>query len=325
MTQITGIFLISAMLAVAAGWRLRQFQRLGRRLALCLWGLATVCSLCGGYSYWYHHRRHPDAISQQALFPGVTYTREIYALPRPNVVHIVNIDLDAPGIRLTVTPGNPDNGRQLQARTTSQFIEEFDTQVAINAGFFHPFYAKGPLWYYPHVGDPVDVYGLSMFEGEVYSPAKSGYQSLYISQDGAVSIGHPIGKPYYAVSGFSIFVKAGTIEHNFTGQYYEMHPSPRTAVALDKSGRYCMLFLVDGRQPNYSEGLSLPELAEIIIRYNGYTALNLDGGGSTTLAIEGADGKPHVLNSPIHGRVPPGRERPVANHLGVFASRKPGE
>lgn len=29
-----------------------------------------------------------------------------------------------------------------------------------------------------------------------------------------------------------------------------------------------------------------------------------------------------VLNSPIHGRVPPGRERPVANHLGIFARQK---
>jgi exopolysaccharide biosynthesis protein len=83
-----------------------------------------------------------------------------------------------------------------------------------------------------------------------------------------------------------------------------------------------MLFVVDGHQPNYSEGMTLPELAQIVLKHEGYTALNLDGGGSSTLVIEGLDGKPIVLNSPIHGRVPPGRERPVANHLGIFARRK---
>jgi exopolysaccharide biosynthesis protein len=82
-----------------------------------------------------------------------------------------------------------------------------------------------------------------------------------------------------------------------------------------------LLFVVDGRQPNYSEGMSLPELAQVMLDYGADTALNLDGGGSSTLVMEGNDGKPHVLNSPIHGRVPPGRERPVANHLGIFAKR----
>ena len=75
---------------------------------------------------------------------------------------------------------------------------------------------------------------------------------------------------------------------------------------------------VDGRQPNYSEGVSIAELAQIVIDYDGYTALNLDGGGSVTLVVEGADGEPEILNSPIHNRIP-GRERPVANHFGIYA------
>jgi hypothetical protein len=46
----------------------------------------------------------------------------------------------------------------------------------------------------------------------------------------------------------------------------------------------------------------------------------LDGGGSTALVIsDGQDGF-RLLNRPIHNRLP-GRERPVGNHLGVFAER----
>lgn len=48
--------------------------------------------------------------------------------------------------------------------------------------------------------------------------------------------------------------------------------------------------------------------------------MNLDGGGSTTLVMEGDNGQPVLLNSPIDSRIP-GRERAVANHLGIFASK----
>ena len=50
----------------------------------------------------------------------------------------------------------------------------------------------------------------------------------------------------------------------------------------------------------------------------GYNVLNLDGGDSVTLAVEGQNGLPQVLNSPIHNHIP-GPERPVGNHLGIFA------
>jgi exopolysaccharide biosynthesis protein len=65
--------------------------------------------------------------------------------------------------------------------------------------------------------------------------------------------------------------------------------------------------------------VTLAELAEIVIGYGGDTALNLDGGGSTTLVVEGKSGKPVRLNSSIDNRIP-GRERPVANHLGIYGA-----
>jgi exopolysaccharide biosynthesis protein len=55
--------------------------------------------------------------------------------------------------------------------------------------------------------------------------------------------------------------------------------------------------VVDGRQPNYSEGVSLVELAEILRHHGAYTALNLDGGGSSALVVAGPHGNPQVLNA----------------------------
>jgi exopolysaccharide biosynthesis protein len=64
-------------------------------------------------------------------------------------------------------------------------------------------------------------------------------------------------------------------------------------------------------------GASMSELADIMLFYGSFTALNLDGGGSSTLIIE-QNGEPQLLNSPIHNYIPY-RERPIANHLGVYA------
>jgi len=48
-----------------------------------------------------------------------------------------------------------------------------------------------------------------------------------------------------------------------------------------------------------------------------FYAMSLDGGGSSTMVIEGEDGAPVILNSPIDSYIPL-RERPVANHLGIY-------
>ncbi|MDQ2693735.1 MAG: phosphodiester glycosidase family protein, partial [Chloroflexota bacterium] len=77
------------------------------------------------------------------------------------------------------------------------------------------------------------------------------------------------------------------------------------------------IVVVDGRQPFYSEGATFVELAEILIEQGAFMAMALDGGGSSTLVVEGENGAPRILNSPIDSLIP-GRERPVGNHLGIY-------
>lgn len=84
---------------------------------------------------------------------------------------------------------------------------------------------------------------------------------------------------------------------------------PRTAVGMTSDNKL-LLVTVDGRQA-ISGGLSLPNMAALMKRYNAVNAINLDGGGSTTLSIKGL-----VANSPSEGA-----ERPVANALLVFSDQ----
>lgn len=321
MTTLTVLLLLVGIAGCLAGWKCHTKKR--RRwhiVAYGVWGLASCFLVSGSYSYWYFHRPQPDPISQETLFHGVTYTREILLAPRPNVVHIVTIDVTTPGIRFLVTPSTPIDNHQLPARTTSQFLQEFGVQVAINGSFYFPFHGD-LLSYYPHVGDPVSVYGFAMSQGQQYSLPQSGYNTFYISYDNQVSIGSPIESLYNALSGYWIFVQDGIVRSDLDDAYYANTPGPRTAVAIDEAGQRLILLVVDGRQPNYSEGMTFAELGELAVQYGASIALNLDNGGSSTLVIEGLTGRPVVLNSPIHRRIPPGRERPVANHLGIFATR----
>src|SRR5699024_8548806 len=83
---------------------------------------------------------------------------------------------------------------------------------------------------------------------------------------------------------------------------------PRTAVALT-SDKKLLLITVDGRN-NQAEGFNLNELAEILNWSGATDALNLDGGGSTTLYVENKG----AVNYPSDNKTFDHKgERPVAN------------
>jgi len=82
---------------------------------------------------------------------------------------------------------------------------------------------------------------------------------------------------------------------------------PRTAFALTRRGTFLFVTL-DGRQPS-SVGMTLRELAAELIEMGAVEAMNLDGGGSTTMVVRGA-----VRNSPSDGK-----ERPVSDAILIFS------
>lgn len=62
--------------------------------------------------------------------------------------------------------------------------------------------------------------------------------------------------------------------------------APRTVIAQRKDG--VVLFLViEGRLPGYSIGASMNDVIDILLRYKAYNAANLDGGASSTMAVNG--------------------------------------
>lgn len=255
----------------------------------------------------------------QTLYKGVTYTRQIHNQPRRMIIHIIEIDRTAPGVRFLVTPGAmlEDDNDHL-AQKTSDFLEKNQLQIAINGDFFKPFYATTPFHYYPHDGDPVDILGFSISDGVTTSIPERARPTLCITPETAVFT-KVICSPntLQAIGGGTLFFENGELIKERLNRTYLTHPQPRTIIALDEFGETIWFIVVDGRQPTYSEGIGLQELTPILTQLGAHHALNLDGGGSTTMVIE-RNGKPHLLNSPIHTRIPL-RERAVGNHIGVNA------
>jgi hypothetical protein len=88
--------------------------------------------------------------------------------------------------------------------------------------------------------------------------------------------------------------------------------NPRTGVGATADGRL-LLVTVDGRQPGHSVGMSLRELAELFVGLGAQAAINLDGGGSTTMVLDGT-----VVN-----RVSDPQERRVPTAVLVLAGPTP--
>lgn len=289
-----------------------------RIAALSLWSLVTI--LGAAYLICWFNRPARTPVSR-SLFQGIDYQRYSRDLPRPLVFHVITVDLSAPGLDFLVTPQGLDPaGKDTLADTVPGFLQKNGVQVAINGSFFFPMHVNHAFDYAPRVGEGVNVVGLSISEGDRYSAVEEGWAALCIVSPKDITLsetGDCAANTVQGLAGDLLFVKNGQLVPAANrGQLF-----PRSAIALDAEKKTMWLVVVDGRQRGYSEGVTLGELAEELIALGADQALNLDGGGSSALAVE-AQSQATVLNAPIQARVPT-RLRPVANHLGIYAAPLP--
>lgn len=296
-------------------------EQIGRVLKVGLGSLSVLAVSAVGF-YGYRMTLRPARIPEtRSLYQGVTYQRIIKNQPRPLVLHTIEVDLNAPGIDFLVTPSVPADGYTLSANTVPGFLSQYGAQVAINGSYFAPHEVGSPLHYYPQVGDGVRSVGIAISEGDRYSPAKKGWAALCILSidDIRITENDCPTETAEAIAGDIQFIKDGAPYQSLSTLKNSTKLYPRSAIALNADNTKLWFIAIDGRQFGYSEGVTLAELATILITDLGADrALNFDGGGSTTLAASNVEGTPVVLNAPFQARLPM-HLRPVANHLGLYA------
>jgi exopolysaccharide biosynthesis protein len=309
---------------------------MSRRVRISL-VLAIVC--CGCWNARVHAAEtvtHP--------FVGVTYIVRKDSAPRPVTIHIVEIDLRAPGIRFEVTP--PSGSLETIRQTTLEFLKREHAQIAINAHYFLP---------YPSAQPEANLIGLAASDGRVYSSFEKPAQSYALVTDApAINIDRksrarivhddrrfPDGKHvrekvmlWNAVAGSAQIVTNGTatvpayadtahpnalLRSGGPGNFSNAHSwydqlRARTVIGLSHHNRVLVLFTVDGAEG--SLGMTVREVADLLIHdYHVTDAINLDGGGSSTMAME----NPLTHDDEIVGTSsdkPEGRS--VGSNLAVF-------
>jgi exopolysaccharide biosynthesis protein len=238
-------------------------------------------------------------------------------------IHVVRINLKDSRVSVQVVRGGPDpdgDGPWLTTlMPTSEIAEREKYDVAINGDFFEAQATKdieGRNTGYIR-GKAAAPVGTAMTDGVLWHRARTARPYLEITasktvklQDGGLS--DPIDPAAREiVGGGQIIVRNGHAVA-FTGTF-ATNRHPRTAAGIDASGTRLTLLVVDGRQPELSIGMTLAELSDEMIRGGCAEAINLDGGGSTTLVHrDPKNGKLEVLNSPSDSK-----ERSVADVLGV--------
>ena len=252
----------------------------------------------------------------------VTYRHMVRRSPNFSI-HVVTIDLADRRVTVRVAAGGPATTNGPDWVTTllppSEIAAREHFDVAINGDFFSAIATKdieGRKTGYVR-GKAAFPIGPAMTDGRLWHKADLVRPYLEITADHQAKIlaGRPGSELDPAarevVGGGQIIVSDGKAVA-FTGTFATAR-RPRTVVGVDRTGRWLTLFVVDGRQPELSIGMTLGELSQEMLALGCDRALNLDGGGSTVLVFRQPDTHQlQVLNSPSDAK-----ERSVADVLGV--------
>ena len=273
----------------------------------------------------------PLHAEQRATHPylGITLIDRTESAPRPVHMHVVQIDLTAPGLRFKLSP--PAGSREVVRQTTLAFLAQEHAQLAINAHYFLPF---------PSADTDAWVIGIAASEGRVYSAFESPEQDyalladapgINIDRENHASIvhrdpGQPDGRHvaepvtlWTTFAGSAQIVTHGAVSIPDLEWYRAVQA--RSAAGLSRDSRTLTLLTVD--KSGGSEGMRIGEVAEMLRRdYGVWEALNLDGGGSSTLVMDDpVTHAPRLVNASSDANHASGRA--VGSSLAVFARANP--
>ena len=239
---------------------------------------------------------------EAALYPPTSYVPEVFEWEEvcpgvsrfdfenseiPLIYHAVKIDL--------TFAGAAGQGRTLELvcsrnESTAQFAARTQCAVAVNAT---PFTRSGQLaGIHKEAGvlfsQPVARYGAVAFKLAENVGGPGYVARIFASQaDGELEDFE------YAFGGFFVVLRDGLVCTEFIRR-----GDSRTGVGLSADGKTLYLLVVEGEWPDRSRGLSYPQCGEIFKAMGCSQALELDGGSSSELCINGKS----VLSYKVHSR-----------------------
>lgn len=265
-----------------------------------------------------------DWSKAKEIFPGIKHVFADVKDPRILKIHVIRVDLTRKDLGFMTAKRDPDWGKpmpdypdlpiRVRRMTSRDFLLEaqkkgIDMLVAVNATPWSP-------WKPPYTHKYAARMGLVISEGDKLEEA-NGRPVFLITRAGEFQIrkvekGEDVSQIWLAVSGFGMILENGELVGK-PGKKPKL--APRTGYGLTADKHYMLIMTIDGRMTGISEGVSTYELGQFMKRFGAWTALNMDGGGSTTLVIANGRGKVKKLNvNPFY--------RNVAVNLGIYRIKR---
>ncbi len=253
------------------------------------------------------------------IYRGIDLTEFTVDEPLQRVI-VARIDTTVPGIGFKTSPPNADfapDKRETYRETTPEFLQKNGLAIAVNGNFYNPFGGETITQ-----GGDSNLRGLAISGGFVESQPEKGFPSFIVKKDGTmeireVGLDESLDDISEAVSGPMIVLEKGKVLDYEGASLNALNP--RTAIGISQDKRYAFFLTIDGRREGYSIGASLSDVGKALLRVGAYDGLNVDGGGSTTMAVRDVDGEPLVLNWPCNRRISPDGLRYNGNAIGVTA------
>jgi exopolysaccharide biosynthesis protein len=258
-------------------------------------------------------------------YPAVVYRHEEMKEPVAQQIFVAKIDLTRPNVNVRVSRGGPDPDGDGKWQTTlmqpTKIAEREKFDVVINGDFFSHLSGKdaegaAALKEFQG-GTPAAVSGPAVTDGKLWAPSAKPRAAFLIDakkQPAVAEVQEPPEDARQVIAGSNLLVVEGkNVAPAPEKGSLSKGPHPRTAVGIADGGKTLVLVVIDGRKPGVAVGMSLREAADVMLTQGCQQAVNLDGGGSSVLAIR--DPQSHqmtILNHPSDGR-----ERSVANVLGI--------
>ena len=264
---------------------------------------------------------------------GMKYVHIALDEPRRMENFLVRIDLHAPGLRVASSGRAPNWGAVMDDYTNSvmlvdvrrqrtrDFLEErrahgTNMVLAVNTSPWGP-------WRPPYTHKHGRFSHLTVSAGEVVSHSVTRGEMLVIFTNNVAVITNALDDallPSVAAAhpghGDNIILRGGvsTVRPRKPNSLPKL--APRTVIGISADGRWLYALVVDGRQPGYSMGAEMSDLVKLMLAAGAADAINMDGGGSATLAWWDAERQETVIPN-RHGPRFLGY-RPVAMNLGFY-------
>lgn len=277
------------------------------RVGLLAAGLTLGCAPTPGTSPLPRLPFALDSSRSVGVAAGVVH-RSIRSPRGPWAIEVLDVRLDRCTTVLAVKGRADSVGRERTSRLLAALADSMPVLGGVNADFFR----------FTPPGVPT---GLLVARGRaltrpsarpVFALDSAGVPHIAVFTADSAGVLLPF-HPLEAVGGHPVLVRDGVMsaEARDTGAF-AVTRHPRTAVGITGDGRL-LLVVVDGRQAPRSVGMSLGTLAELLRALGARDALNLDGGGSTTMVAREPTGRLRVVNVPSDSA----GERPVGDALAV--------